>query len=211
MSRPSVNLWSESYFPLFLFLVPIIPDVPIVDAEAGDEYDSYLMYSNEVLKSPTGSKTPSVSGDGGYPEQNLKMIADNVNSVCAWFLKTSGVWAMINFIRWFSQHSVVLNTLFCFVFSLLWARATLGSCWLNLCWNSPELQDPSWKPQYSKLYPLFFSGAFSFFSFSVWHFYHSPLVDNLPCRFHSEAATKCVSSNFTNVCNRSILQIYTPR
>lgn len=37
-----------------------------MDAEAGDEYDSYLMYSNEVLKSPAGSKTPSVSGDGGY-------------------------------------------------------------------------------------------------------------------------------------------------
>lgn len=54
--------------PLFLSLVPIIPDIPIVDAEAGDEYDSYLMYSNEVLKSPAGSKTPSVSGDGGYPE-----------------------------------------------------------------------------------------------------------------------------------------------
>lgn len=53
---------------LFCFLVPIIPDVPIVDAEAGDEYDGYLMYSNEVLKSPAGSKTPSVSGDGGYPE-----------------------------------------------------------------------------------------------------------------------------------------------
>ena len=46
--------------------VPIIPDIPIVDAEAGDEYDSFLMYSNEVMKSPGGSKTPSVSGDGGY-------------------------------------------------------------------------------------------------------------------------------------------------
>lgn len=55
------------YFLHCLFSqVPIIPDVPIVDAEAGDEYDSYLMYSNEVLKSPSGSKTPSVSGDGGY-------------------------------------------------------------------------------------------------------------------------------------------------
>lgn len=53
---------------LSLLSVPIIPDIPIVDAEAGDEYDSYLMYSNEVLKSPTGSKTPSVSGDGGYPQ-----------------------------------------------------------------------------------------------------------------------------------------------
>uniref|UniRef100_A0A4W6FCP7 Integrin beta n=1 Tax=Lates calcarifer TaxID=8187 RepID=A0A4W6FCP7_LATCA len=55
--------------------IPIIPDVPIVDAEAGDEYDSYLMYSNEVLKSPGSSKTPSVSGDdytmNGKWEQNF--------------------------------------------------------------------------------------------------------------------------------------------
>lgn len=41
--------------------VPIIPDIPIVDAEAGDEYDSFLMYSNEVLRSPTASTRPSVS------------------------------------------------------------------------------------------------------------------------------------------------------
>lgn len=65
--EPLVSL-KKIYISLFLFLVPIIPDIPIVDAEAGDEYDSYLMYSNEVLKSPAGSKTPSVSGDGGYPE-----------------------------------------------------------------------------------------------------------------------------------------------
>lgn len=47
--------------------VPIIPDIPIVDAEAGDEYDSYLMYSNEVLRSPTSSQRPSVTDltDGG--------------------------------------------------------------------------------------------------------------------------------------------------
>lgn len=51
-----------------LSVVPIIPDVPIVDAEAGDEYDSYLMYSSDVMKSPTSSKAPSVSGDGGYQE-----------------------------------------------------------------------------------------------------------------------------------------------
>lgn len=56
---------NSSVFPS---VVPIIPDVPIVDAEAGEEYDSYLMYSNDVLKSPTSSKTPSVSGDGGYWE-----------------------------------------------------------------------------------------------------------------------------------------------
>uniref|UniRef100_UPI0037E875FD integrin beta-4 isoform X2 n=1 Tax=Semicossyphus pulcher TaxID=241346 RepID=UPI0037E875FD len=56
----TINLASQPTRPLS---IPIIPDVPIVDAEAGDEYDSYLMYSNEVLKSPAGSKTPSVSGD----------------------------------------------------------------------------------------------------------------------------------------------------
>ncbi|XP_071397592.1 integrin beta-4 [Centroberyx affinis] len=56
----TINLASQPARPLS---IPIIPDIPIVDAEAGDEYDSYLMYSSEVLKSPAGSKTPSVSGD----------------------------------------------------------------------------------------------------------------------------------------------------
>ncbi|XP_035001498.1 integrin beta-4 isoform X1 [Hippoglossus stenolepis] len=56
----SINLASQPTRPLS---IPIIPDIPIVDAEAGDEYDGYLMYSNEVMKSPGGSKTPSVSGD----------------------------------------------------------------------------------------------------------------------------------------------------
>ncbi|XP_054454661.1 integrin beta-4 [Anoplopoma fimbria] len=56
----TINLASQPTRPMS---IPIIPDIPIVDAEAGDEYDSYLMYSNEVMKSPTGSKTPSVSGD----------------------------------------------------------------------------------------------------------------------------------------------------
>ncbi|KAM6898622.1 integrin beta-4 isoform 1-T1 [Lycodopsis pacificus] len=56
----TINLASQPARPLS---IPIIPDIPIVDAEAGDEYDSYLMYSEEVLRSPTGSKTPSVSGE----------------------------------------------------------------------------------------------------------------------------------------------------
>uniref|UniRef100_A0A667ZBN2 Integrin beta n=1 Tax=Myripristis murdjan TaxID=586833 RepID=A0A667ZBN2_9TELE len=56
----TINLASQPARPLS---IPIIPDIPIVDAEAGDEYDSFLMYSSEVLKSPAGSKTPSVSGD----------------------------------------------------------------------------------------------------------------------------------------------------
>lgn len=46
-----------------------------MDAEAGDEYDSYLMYSNEVLKSPAGSKTPSVAGDGGYTQPQQPQAA----------------------------------------------------------------------------------------------------------------------------------------
>ncbi|KAL3046017.1 hypothetical protein OYC64_004096 [Pagothenia borchgrevinki] len=56
----TINLASQPARPLS---IPIIPDIPIIDAEAGDEYDSYLMYSSEVMKSPAGSKTPSVSGD----------------------------------------------------------------------------------------------------------------------------------------------------
>uniref|UniRef100_A0A3B3XXK7 Integrin beta n=1 Tax=Poecilia mexicana TaxID=48701 RepID=A0A3B3XXK7_9TELE len=68
----TINLASQPSRPMS---IPIIPDVPIVDAEAGDEYDSYLMYSNDVLKSPTSSKTPSVSGDdymsNGRWEQNF--------------------------------------------------------------------------------------------------------------------------------------------
>lgn len=90
LQNTSGQLWKEINLPLFLPLVPIIPDVPIVDAEAGDEYDSYLMYSNEVMKSPTGSKTPSVSGDGGYQElkaqanlQQLTAYKKKKNSLCS--------------------------------------------------------------------------------------------------------------------------------
>uniref|UniRef100_A0A6Q2ZPS7 Integrin beta n=1 Tax=Esox lucius TaxID=8010 RepID=A0A6Q2ZPS7_ESOLU len=60
----TINLASQPTRPMS---IPIIPDIPIVDAEAGEDYDSYLMYSSEVLKSPTGSKRPSVSDEGGYP------------------------------------------------------------------------------------------------------------------------------------------------
>ncbi|CAB1311821.1 unnamed protein product [Coregonus sp. 'balchen'] len=57
----TINLASQPTRPMS---IPIIPDIPIVDAEAGDEYDGYLMYSSEVMKSPTGSKRPSVSDEG---------------------------------------------------------------------------------------------------------------------------------------------------
>lgn len=52
--------------------VPIIPDVPIIDAEGGEDYDSYLMYSTDVLRTPAGSKRPSVSDDSGTSLQVLQ-------------------------------------------------------------------------------------------------------------------------------------------
>uniref|UniRef100_A0A8C7R7H8 Integrin beta n=1 Tax=Oncorhynchus mykiss TaxID=8022 RepID=A0A8C7R7H8_ONCMY len=61
----TINLASQPTRPMS---IPIIPDIPIVDAEAGDEYDGYLMYSSEVMRSPTDSKRPSVSDEGGYPQ-----------------------------------------------------------------------------------------------------------------------------------------------
>ncbi|CAL9708839.1 unnamed protein product [Knipowitschia caucasica] len=64
----TINLASQPARPMS---IPIIPDIPIVDAEAGDEYDSYLMYSNEVLRSPSGSKTPSVSGEDSMLNGNF--------------------------------------------------------------------------------------------------------------------------------------------
>lgn len=45
--------------------VPIIPDIPIVDAQCGEDYKSFLMYSDDVLRSPAGSQRPSVSDDTG--------------------------------------------------------------------------------------------------------------------------------------------------
>ncbi|XP_051508878.1 integrin beta-4-like isoform X1 [Myxocyprinus asiaticus] len=54
----TINLATQPTRPMS---IPIIPDIPIVDAEAGDDYDSYLMYSNEVLRSPTSSQRPSMT------------------------------------------------------------------------------------------------------------------------------------------------------
>ncbi|XP_051524171.1 integrin beta-4-like isoform X2 [Myxocyprinus asiaticus] len=54
----TINLASQPSRPMS---IPIIPDIPIVDAEAGEDYDSYLMYSNEVIRSPTSSQRPSMT------------------------------------------------------------------------------------------------------------------------------------------------------
>ncbi|NXE76024.1 ITB4 protein, partial [Cochlearius cochlearius] len=59
----TINLATQPKRPLS---IPIIPDVPIIDAEGGEDYDSYLMYSTDVLRSPAGSKHPSVSDDSEH-------------------------------------------------------------------------------------------------------------------------------------------------
>lgn len=55
-----INLATQPKRPMS---IPIIPDVPIVDAQSGEDYDSFLMYSDDVLRSPAGSQRPSVSDD----------------------------------------------------------------------------------------------------------------------------------------------------
>lgn len=59
--RPRLGPWLTRSRPA----VPIIPDIPIVDAQSGEDYESFLMYSDDVLRSPTGSQRPSVSEDTG--------------------------------------------------------------------------------------------------------------------------------------------------
>ena len=36
-----------------------------MDAQSGEDYESFLMYSDDVLRSPAGSQRPSVSDDTG--------------------------------------------------------------------------------------------------------------------------------------------------
>ncbi|ELW68311.1 Integrin beta-4 [Tupaia chinensis] len=57
-----INLATQPKRPMS---IPIIPDIPIVDAQSGEDYESFLMYSDEVLRSPAGSQRPSVSDDTG--------------------------------------------------------------------------------------------------------------------------------------------------
>ncbi|XP_064126808.1 integrin beta-4 isoform X5 [Loxodonta africana] len=55
-----INLATQPKRPMS---IPIIPDIPIVDAQSGEDYNSFLMYSDEVLRSPGSSQRPSVSDD----------------------------------------------------------------------------------------------------------------------------------------------------
>ncbi|XP_012588449.1 PREDICTED: integrin beta-4 [Condylura cristata] len=57
-----INLATQPKRPMS---IPIIPDIPIVDAQCGEDYEHLLMYSDDVLRSPAGSQRPSVSDDTG--------------------------------------------------------------------------------------------------------------------------------------------------
>ncbi|XP_034264528.1 integrin beta-4-like isoform X1 [Pantherophis guttatus] len=59
----TINLATQPKRPMS---IPIIPDVPIIDAQGREDYDSFLMYSTDVLRSPAGSKHPSVSDDSEH-------------------------------------------------------------------------------------------------------------------------------------------------
>ncbi|KAJ7427466.1 Integrin beta-4 [Willisornis vidua] len=67
----TINLATQPKRPMS---IPIIPDVPIIDAEGGEDYDSYLMYSTDVLRSPAGSKRPSVSDDSDHANTSACVV-----------------------------------------------------------------------------------------------------------------------------------------
>ncbi|XP_027605650.2 integrin beta-4 [Pipra filicauda] len=72
----TINLATQPKRPMS---IPIIPDVPIVDAEGGEDYDSYLMYSTDVLRSPAGSKHPSVSDDSGSRWKYVPLLGEDLD------------------------------------------------------------------------------------------------------------------------------------
>uniref|UniRef100_A0A8D0CMP9 Integrin beta n=1 Tax=Scleropages formosus TaxID=113540 RepID=A0A8D0CMP9_SCLFO len=69
----TINLASQPSRPMS---IPIIPDIPIVDAEAGEGYDSFLMYSSDVLRSPGGR--PSVS-DEGLRWKHVQLVGEDLD------------------------------------------------------------------------------------------------------------------------------------
>ncbi|NXP50814.1 ITB4 protein, partial [Heliornis fulica] len=81
----TINLATQPKRPMS---IPIIPDVPIIDAEGGEDYDSYLMYSTDVLRSPAGSKHPSVSDDSEHL-LNGRMDFSFPGSACGTLTRTT--------------------------------------------------------------------------------------------------------------------------
>ncbi|KAM5136085.1 LOW QUALITY PROTEIN: integrin beta-4 [Mantella aurantiaca] len=72
----TMNLATQPTRPMS---IPIIPDVPIIDAEGGEEYDSYLMYSTDVLRSPVGSKRPSVTDESGRRWKYVPLLGSGLD------------------------------------------------------------------------------------------------------------------------------------
>ncbi|XP_025954748.2 integrin beta-4 isoform X2 [Dromaius novaehollandiae] len=72
----TINLATQPKRPMS---IPIIPDVPIIDAEGGEDYDSYLMYSADVLRSAAGSKHPSVSDDSGSRWKYVQLLGEDLD------------------------------------------------------------------------------------------------------------------------------------
>ncbi|XP_051491035.1 integrin beta-4 isoform X2 [Apus apus] len=72
----TINLATQPKRPMS---IPIIPDVPIIDAEGGEDYDSYLMYSTDVLRSPAGSKRPSVSDDSVSRWKYVQLLGEDLD------------------------------------------------------------------------------------------------------------------------------------
>ncbi|XP_075205731.1 integrin beta-4 isoform X3 [Anomaloglossus baeobatrachus] len=72
----TMNLATQPARPMS---IPIIPDIPIIDAEGGEEYDSYLMYSTDVLRSPVGSKRPSVSDESGKHWKFIPLLGSEMD------------------------------------------------------------------------------------------------------------------------------------
>ncbi|XP_068769516.1 integrin beta-4 isoform X4 [Struthio camelus] len=72
----TINLATQPKRPMS---IPIIPDVPIIDAEGGEDYESYLMYSTDVLRSATGSKHPSVSDDSGSRWKYVQLLGEDLD------------------------------------------------------------------------------------------------------------------------------------
>ncbi|XP_074121247.1 integrin beta-4 isoform X2 [Sminthopsis crassicaudata] len=71
-----INLATQPKRPMS---IPIIPDIPIVDAQGGEDYDSFLMYSDDVLRSPASSQRPSVSDDTGSCWKFEPLPGENLN------------------------------------------------------------------------------------------------------------------------------------
>ncbi|XP_040294729.1 integrin beta-4 isoform X2 [Bufo bufo] len=72
----TMNLATQPTRPMS---IPFIPDIPIIDAEGVEEYDSYLMYSTDVLRSPVGSKRPSVSDESGKHWKFIPLLGSEMD------------------------------------------------------------------------------------------------------------------------------------